>query len=136
MSYIAESRKCEGCTAGISPLARRDKRFCSASCRSRFAKRRRREERRASYSTPALSELERVLAAATEETRLVAQVARAAGTGNWRASAWLLERRYAERWGPPPRAASSVPAPLDDPDDPFAEVDELARRRERKPPGY
>jgi hypothetical protein len=39
------------------------------------------------------------LARATSEERLVALVAQAA-TKNWRAAAWILERRYPERWGP------------------------------------
>jgi hypothetical protein len=39
------------------------------------------------------------LARATREERLVALVAQAA-TKNWRAAAWILERRYPERWGP------------------------------------
>jgi hypothetical protein len=114
VSSIVERRECESCGAEISAFAGRDRRYCDATCRASAAKRRRRVERRASYSTPVLSELERVLAAATSEERLLAHVARAAGTGNWRASAWILERRFPERWGPPPRSTQPAPSPLDD----------------------
>lgn len=69
---------------------------------------------------------------ATSEVRLVGLVARAAST-NWRAAAWLLERRYQERWAPQ-RAESA--RPLISGDDPMAEFDELVERRGRKPPGY
>jgi hypothetical protein len=74
------------------------------------------------------TEIERILASATSEERLVLQVAAAAAKGQWRASAWLLERRFPERWAARPRvqAQARVEPPSDDP---FAEVDELARRR-------
>jgi hypothetical protein len=94
---------------------------------------------RASYATPAQTALEEAVAAATEEPRLVGQIARAAGTGSWRAAAFLLERRFPERWAPPPRATEVPRSPLDDDllDD-FAEVDSMAearrRRESRKPP--
>jgi predicted DNA-binding transcriptional regulator AlpA len=32
------------------------------------------------------------------EAMLVSRVARAASAGSWRAAAWLLERRFPERW--------------------------------------
>jgi hypothetical protein len=48
-------------------------------------------------SDPAtLAELERVLDRHLEEPYLVGLIAKA-GRTNWRASAWLLERRYPER---------------------------------------
>jgi hypothetical protein len=75
------------------------------------------------------AELEAALARATEETRLVAYVASAAAK-NWRASAWLLERRYPERWGRGTREESII---VPSEDDPFREVDELARRRAKRP---
>lgn len=35
---------------------------------------------------------------AAVEARMVAAVARAAALGEWRAGAWLLERRFPQRW--------------------------------------
>lgn len=74
------------------------------------------------------------LARAEGEARNVAAIA-AAARENWQAAAWLLERQYPERWGrvsvrvrdAPEDAAP--PTRVVDPDDPFAEVDELADRR-------
>jgi hypothetical protein len=67
-----------------------------------------------------------ILAEATSEVRLVAQVARAAASGSWRAACWLLERKYPQRWGTGSREPE-LGVPRDG--DPFAAVDELARRR-------
>jgi len=82
-------------------------------------------------------ELVKVVEEATSEVRLVALVARAATT-NWRAAAWLLERRYREGWGPQRAGKDELPAI--DPDDPLLEFDQLAERREerqkRRPEGY
>jgi hypothetical protein len=69
------------------------------------------------------------LEAAVAEERLLASVAHGARE-NWRAAAWALERRYPERLGQRPREVESAPVP--DPDDPFREVVELARRRRRR----
>jgi hypothetical protein len=63
-----------------------------------------------------------VLEEALSEPRLLVCIARAAPT-NWRAAAWLLERRHPERW-----ALGSEPEPVWRDGDPFAEVDELAAR--------
>jgi hypothetical protein len=66
-----------------------------------------------------------------DEAELVARIA-AAGAHDWRACAWLLERRHPERWASPTlRRRSWQPAVREsvDEDDPFREVDELARRR-------
>jgi hypothetical protein len=79
--------------------------------------------------------LEERLAAA--EPGLVAAIVKAAERGSWQSAAWLLERIAPERWGRPsrserplePRAPSS---PLIDPEDPFAEVLELAAARRRR----
>lgn len=81
------------------------------------------------------AEQQATLDAATAEPRLVALVAQAART-QWRAAAWLLERRHPERWSE--RGRPLAPASPPDLDDPFREVDELAeRRRERlRPEGY
>jgi hypothetical protein len=68
--------------------------------------------------------------AATQEHRLVAVVAAAART-NWRASAWILSRRFPERWGERPRG-DAVPVAFASDDDGFREVDQLAELRRRK----
>jgi transposase len=67
------------------------------------------------------------------ESRQVAIIAQAARE-SWQAAAWLLERRYPERWARASQrekdageAASPAAA-----DDPFAEVDELAQRRRHR----
>jgi len=63
---------------------------------------------------------------ARAEPGLVATLIAAAGRGEWRPAAWLLERAWPERWSR--REAEPVPlAPRGD--DPFREVDELAARR-------
>jgi hypothetical protein len=80
-------------------------------------------------------EIEQALARATREERLVALVAQAAAK-NWRVAAWLLERRFPERWGPERLRARDVaptPSTTSEIDDLFAEVDELAARRRREP---
>ena len=66
------------------------------------------------------------------ESQLIAVVEDAARRGSWNAAAWLLERRFPERWlkaterrlPKPPRE----PKPSDE-DKAFAEIIELARRR-------
>jgi hypothetical protein len=69
---------------------------------------------------------------ARAEPGLVATLIAAAQRGEWRPAAWLLERAWPERWGhPSQRATNGSRGP--DPDDPFAEVDELARRRQWRP---
>ena len=60
------------------------------------------------------------------EPGLVVAIAKAAQRGNWHAAAWLLERRWPERWGRPTERAGRWPPPTQDE---FAEVDELAARR-------
>lgn len=67
------------------------------------------------------------------EARNVALIARAA-TDNWQAAAWLLERRYPERWARPSQRGQQEPAAEPEPAaDPFSEVDELAQRRTSQP---
>ena len=76
-------------------------------------------------------------ARAESETVLVARIAQAAGKGSWGAAAWLLERRWPERWMKPterPLPETAAPAAGDDRDldkDPFAEVISIAQRRRR-----
>jgi hypothetical protein len=75
--------------------------------------------------------LDQVLDRALREEALVARVAAHAASGattSWRAAAWLLERRHPERWGDPRVRARDV-EPVVDPGSPFAEVDELAKKR-------
>ena len=68
-------------------------------------------------------------ARADAEVRSVALIANAAKT-QWQAAAWLLERRYPDRWArPSQRDKDEGPAPAPAARDPFAEVDELAQRR-------
>jgi hypothetical protein len=66
---------------------------------------------------------------ALDEAALVAVVEAAAEAGQWRASTWLLERRWPERWGrPTARPRTSAPLVAAD-DDPFRFLDEVAARR-------
>ncbi|WP_259312421.1 hypothetical protein [Capillimicrobium parvum] len=68
-------------------------------------------------------------ARAEHEAILTATVGKAATKGSWRAAAWLLERRYPERWGRRPGEAE------DDGDggtDPLDALDEIAARRARR----
>lgn len=83
-------------------------------------------------------------ARANGEASHVARIARAAADGDWKASAWFLERSYPSRWGRP-----ALRPPLDDRDEDvappaeelvpvtpqtgiYAEVDELSRKRQRR----
>jgi hypothetical protein len=134
---VDAERLCEGCGKPLPASARPNRHHHSHACQKR-AYRRRQREREAAAAERAVGsfglrpEQEAALAAATSEPRLLALVAREAPT-NWRAAAWMLERRYPERWGLRPRRLEDVePAP--DPSDPFAEVDELAARRRRPRP--
>lgn len=62
------------------------------------------------------------------EARNVTLVASAA-TENWQAAAWMLERRWPERWARVNLREKDERPAQPDPADPFAEVDELAARR-------
>jgi Helix-turn-helix domain of resolvase len=75
-------------------------------------------------------------ARAESESVLVARIGQAAAKGSWQAAAWLLERRFPERWmKPTERPLPEAPAAPDAGDerdfdkDPFADVIELAKRR-------
>jgi predicted nucleic acid-binding Zn ribbon protein len=128
MSITLVARHCERCGAELPADARRDKRFCSSTCRARARRRRLRaaEPLPTPPSAPEV-ELEIALERALAEPRLVALIANAART-NWRASAWLLERRHPERW-----AIGARPEAIRTPaDDAFVEVDEIRERRERR----
>jgi hypothetical protein len=60
------------------------------------------------------------------EPNLVLAIARSAARGNWKSAAWLLERRWPERWGRPTERRERWPARVQDE---FAEVDAIAERR-------
>lgn len=79
--------------------------------------------------------MQELLGRVLREERLVGLVAAGAKT-NWRAAAWLLERRHPERWAPVRRSAlDEEPVPVaPDEHDPFAEIDELAAKRSAHPP--
>ena len=64
------------------------------------------------------------------ESRQVMVISQAAKT-HWQAAAWLLERRYPDRWARVSQRGdtAATPEPVAAPDDPFTEVDELAARR-------
>ena len=74
-------------------------------------------------------------ARAESESVLVARIGAAAAKGSWQAAAWLLERRWPERWMKPterPIGDAPAAAPADERDldkDPFADVVDLAQRR-------
>ena len=75
-------------------------------------------------------------ARAESESVLVARIGAAAAKGSWQAAAWLLERRWPERWMKPTERplgpdAPAAPAPdeRDLDQDPFADVVDLAKRR-------
>lgn len=75
-------------------------------------------------------------ARAESETVLVARIGQAASKGSWQAAAWLLERRWPERWmKPTERPLSDVAAAAASDDDreldqdPFADVVDLTKRR-------
>jgi Tfp pilus assembly protein FimT len=72
-------------------------------------------------------------ARAEAHARHVALIAKASSK-SWQAAAWLLERQYPEMWGKPTDRAKAAAAPETEPTaDPFAEVDELAKRRTARP---
>jgi hypothetical protein len=67
------------------------------------------------------------------EARHVANIAKAAVDGDWKASAWLLERQYPERWArASQRDMPNAEAPLPSTTDPFAGIDELAEHKRGK----
>lgn len=68
------------------------------------------------------------------ESELVAVIEEAAEGGSWNAAAWLVERRWPERWLKPttrPSASTDAVEAEREPEDPFGAVIDLARRRKR-----
>jgi hypothetical protein len=126
---VALERRCENCQRILGP-SRSDRRFCSTACRV-AAYRRRQQPAAPPEPQPLSPEMERVLAEATREERLLALVAHAART-NWRAAAWILDRRWPERWGRQPRSRPVEVPPQSEGDDFFREIDELARKRRER----
>jgi transposase len=66
-------------------------------------------------------------AKAQAEATLVARVAKASAAGSWQAAAWLLERRWPQRWAKGPRPESNELA-----NDPFAFLDDLTDEPDRR----
>jgi hypothetical protein len=119
---------CLGCGEPLQGSGRSDRRHHNAQCRKRAFLRRQAEQQapeqlRVPEPAPSL-DAAALIEEALAEHRLLVYVARQAQT-NWRAAAWLLERRYPQRWGAHSREPGLVPP---DPD-PFAAVDQLAARR-------
>jgi hypothetical protein len=133
-------RLCEGCGKPLPLSARADRRY-HEPCRAAAYRQRKRERRAAERVAMERAVVEHagpdypeVLAAAIAEPRLVVLMAHAARQGSWRAAAWLLERQFPERWGPPERRLAAAPADAATrAPDAFSEVDELAARRRRRP---
>lgn len=97
------ARHCRGCGVLLAATSRPDRRFCSPVCRLREHRR-----RHGPVVTPV--ELDRLVGrvdAALAETALVNGIARAAAA-DWRAAAWVLARRYPERWGLPDERGEPV----------------------------
>jgi hypothetical protein len=123
-----EPRLCQGCGEPLPIGSRPNRLHHNGRCRVAALRRRRRE---AQPVVPGLApEIEAALERATSEARLVALIAQAASKGNWRAAAFILERRYPERWA---RRERPVIEPPPVTDDPFREIDELAARRRLHP---
>lgn len=68
-------------------------------------------------------------ARAEAEALQVQRISLAANNGNWQAAAWLLERRYSERWAKPADRRKLASDDTEKPADAFEEFDELASRR-------
>ena len=127
-------RRCEACSEPLPALARSNRRYCDAACRRRAHERRHQPpiepELAPVVPITETNGLTEAVERATEETRLVAIVA-AEARRSWRAAAWVLERRYPERWAairrkPPEELELAVGG-----EDAFTEVDELRERRSR-----
>jgi hypothetical protein len=128
---VVSIRRCEGCFAELPLLARSNRRYHDDRCRAIAQRRRQRERLDRELGDAAVeAELRDAVERATSETRLIANIAKAASSGTWRASAYLLEHLHG--WGVE-GAGVETPLPrLAEPDDPFAEVDQIAERRRQK----
>ena len=129
-------RLCEGCGEPFE-ATRPNRRYHGPRCRKLAFLRRQHEREVGDQGTPTyldpgmvapsghMLDREAVIEEALSEPRLLVYIARAAQT-NWRAAAWLLERRHPERWA----LGAEPERPLLP--DPFTEVDELAQRRRQR----
>src|SRR4051794_17498097 len=120
MTTTTVNRTCEACGADLGLLARPDQRYCKGSaCRVRAHRARTREQHKSpvgewlAQSSAVSPELAKAVEEAIAEPRLVALVAKAASS-NWRAAAWLLERRYREHWSPQRVEKDALPPIADD----------------------
>jgi hypothetical protein len=84
----------------LASTSRPDRVFCSATCRSAAYRPRQAAE---SLAPAELARLADALPPAVAEAALVAGITQAARV-DWRAGAWLLERRWPERWAELERA--------------------------------
>jgi hypothetical protein len=103
---ITAQRRCRGCGALIASTSRRDRRYCSASCRVTAYR-----QRQAQPGMTA-SELDRLVAtldAPRAEAMLLAGVAVAARE-DWKAAAWILQRRFPTRWDATSRGVTPLAA--------------------------
>ena len=92
-----EQRRCLSCNAVIAATARGDRRFCSTACRMRA------HRRRHGLRSVSRDQLELLIAGVEPplaESALVEGIARAA-RDDWKAAAYILSRRWPERWGRP-----------------------------------
>jgi hypothetical protein len=119
------TRLCAACETPLPADARPNRPYCDRRCRANAYAARQRAAR-----TALVVELP-VRDGALAEQTLVQAIERAAADP-WRAAAWLLERRWPERWSTsrkPPTASGDV-----DEFDPFAEVDQIAEQRRKRLP--
>jgi hypothetical protein len=95
---IESPRPClnPACRALLSTLSRPDKRYCSTACRVAAHRWAQATDR---LPPAALARLAEELPPAVAEGALVAGIARAAAA-DWKAAAFILERRFPSRWGP------------------------------------
>jgi hypothetical protein len=91
---VAIDRRCPSCGSVLASTSRPDRVFCSATCRSAAYRARQAAE------SLAPAELARLADALPPAVAGITQAARV----DWRAAAWLLERRWPERWAELERA--------------------------------
>jgi hypothetical protein len=115
---MSGNRCCLECNAPLPEGASPRRRYCTDACRAEAHRRRERVAR------------EQALAGVVTSEEGLVSIVEAAAVHNWRAGAWLLERRWPERWTAGRRQVEVVEH--DDPGDPFAEVDQLAEQRRRR----